>query len=244
MKYETLINGIEVSADYSEDNIEKIFLPLIRRLNMMQKEKGGRILVMLAAPPGAGKSTLASFLAHLSEKDEESKPITVIGMDGFHHYQSYILSHTINRDGKEIQMIRVKGAPETFDLEKLKEYTEKISRSETCRWPIYDRMIHDPAEGEEVKGDIILLEGNYLLLQDEGWRDLRNYADYTVRIRADEKLLRQRLVERKLKGTMSYAHALAFVENSDLYNARTVEKRSAGADLMLKLNDDNTYSII
>ena len=65
MKYNVDINGYHVEADFSQDSIDNIFIPLLRKLTDMQKEKGARILVMLAAPPAAGKSTLVSFLKYL-----------------------------------------------------------------------------------------------------------------------------------------------------------------------------------
>ena len=52
------INGIDVRAQYSERAVKEIFLPLLKKLKDLRQEKGGRALMMLAAPPGAGKSTL------------------------------------------------------------------------------------------------------------------------------------------------------------------------------------------
>ena len=66
--YQVTINGISVTASYSAQAIDEIFLPLLRNLTGIQKKKGRRILVMLAAPPGAGKSTLLSFLEHLTNE--------------------------------------------------------------------------------------------------------------------------------------------------------------------------------
>ena len=111
MQYQIDINGIMVDARYSRQSVEEIFLPLLRRLTALQAEKGSRILVMLAAPPGAGKSTLASFLRHLSLTEPGLTPVTVIGMDGFHRYQDYLTTHTTVRDGEEILMVKIKGAP-------------------------------------------------------------------------------------------------------------------------------------
>lgn len=101
MEFPCTINGLAVKAAYSDRSVEEIFLPLLRSLTEKQKEKGRRILVMLAAPPGAGKSTLSLFLQKLSEEDPELTPLTAIGMDGFHCYRSYLAAHTIVRDGEE-----------------------------------------------------------------------------------------------------------------------------------------------
>ena len=45
ISHNVLINGLEVNAVYSRDSIEGIFLPLLRKLTKMQKEKGRRRLL-------------------------------------------------------------------------------------------------------------------------------------------------------------------------------------------------------
>lgn len=238
------INGIEVNAKYTEDNINHIFIPLLRRITRMQKELGKRVLVMLAAPPGTGKSTLCEYLKVLSEHTEGIKPIQVIGMDGFHRYQDYLTTHTTIRDGKEILMVKIKGAPVTFDLDLLQERIIEVAQGKKVGWPVYNRMTHNPSENAlTITGDIIILEGNYLLLQDNGWENLRQYADYTIRISADENDLRKRLIDRKVKSGTPYEDAVSFVDSSDLYNARICLECSMKADLNLQLNHDDSYSI-
>ena len=66
MKYTLENSGFTVQAEYSEADVKGIFLPLLRRLTELQRRKGGRVLVLLAAPPAAGKSTLAALLQLLS----------------------------------------------------------------------------------------------------------------------------------------------------------------------------------
>lgn len=245
VSYNVMINGLEVNAVYSRDSIEGIFLPLLRKLTKMQKEKGRRVLVLLAAPPGAGKSTLLSFMEKLASEDEQSGEIQIIGMDGFHRRQAYLVSHTVIRDGEEMPMSRIKGAPPTFELEKLTERLKRIAAGENCGWPIYDRRLHDPVDDViTVEGDIVILEGNYLLLDEPGWRELKDLADYTVLIRADEELLRTRLTDRKAMGMATREEAEKFVEFSDMRNVRTCLDHSGDADLMLEMTGDGEYRIV
>nr|MCR5746364.1 nucleoside/nucleotide kinase family protein [Lachnospiraceae bacterium] len=218
MKYQIEINGIEVDAVYSEETIREILLPLLKRIEGLYEKKQGRILVMLSAPPGAGKSTFVSFLRHLS-LEQGMHPVTAIGMDGFHRYQEELLKRKILRDGKEYSMVEVKGCPETFDLEKLLERVKKVAAGENCTWPEYNRMTHNPMEDAiRIDGDIILLEGNYLLLDRPGWKEMKNFADLTISIRAEEKMLRDRLIDRKIKSGNSPEMAKQFVDFSDMYN--------------------------
>ncbi len=231
-EYNVNINGIDVNANYGEEFIKSNLLPLLHHLTELQKEKNGRILVFLAAPPGAGKSTLCSFLEVLSREYEDVCDIQAIGMDGFHRRQEYLISHTAIRDGDEVRMVDIKGAPVTFDLEKLTEAVKKVAQGENCPWPSYDRHLHNPVENAyEVTEDVVLLEGNYLLLDEDGWRDLKNYADYTIFLTGDEQMLRERLINRKFLSGNSREKAEQFVDFSDMANARLCLEKTMKADM-------------
>ncbi len=242
MEYYVNINGIDVKASYSEESVNNIFYPLLREFTLMQKEKKRRVLVYLAAPPGAGKSTLGSFLQKLSEENSDLTDIQTIGMDGFHRRQEYLTTHNTMRDGKEIKMVEIKGAPITFDLDLLKDRIKKVLSGDKVGWPTYDRHLHNPTENAIiVEKSIVLLEGNYLLLDEDGWRDLRKYADYAISIKADAGMLRKRLVDRKIKSGNSADKAESFVDFSDMANVNLCLLKSQGADLELQLDESGEY---
>jgi hypothetical protein len=186
-----------------------------------------------------------SFLEKLSRERPGLCPVQAVGMDGFHRRQEYLLSHTTVRDGKKISMVEIKGAPVTFDLEKLVSAIRKVKSGETCGWPVYDRMLHNPVEDAlTVDSDIVLLEGNYLLLDEEGWRDLSAYADFTVSVSAGEALLRERLIDRKIRTGVAEDAAVRFVDFSDMPNVRLCLEKSKPADLRLQVGEDGDYRII
>ena len=161
-----------------------------------------------------------------------------------HHYQSYLDSHTFLRDGQEVLLAKVKGAPISFDLDGLSQRIDQIHTLPVCPWPEYDRKLHNPVDGAvEITGDIVLIEGNYLLLDQPGWRDLRSYADYTVRILAETEQVRERLIARKAKGCSMEA-AIQHVENSDIPNVRLCMECSLEADLTLCLQEDGSYGYV
>lgn len=236
-----VINGFTISADYEQEDMEMIFLPLLRKLSEFQKEKKRRLLVFLAAPPAVGKSTLASVLAHLSRVDEQLCEIQDIGLDGFHYPQRYLDSHTMLTDGIRIPLRDVKGCPETFDIKKLTEAL-RIIRDQDITWPVYDRNLHDVVEDQiQISKDILLLEGNWLLLQEEGWKELKQFCDYSIFIQAEEDMLKQRLIERKIQGGLSRSEAIAFYERSDGRNVSRVLQHSMQADLTLRLSQDMRF---
>ena len=231
------VNGIEVTARYSQRAVDEILLPLLGTLTALRARKGKRVLAMLAAPPGSGKTTLAAFLEKLSREHREFTPVQAIGMDGFHRRQEYLVSHTVLRDGREIPMVEIKGAPVTFDLDRLTDRVKKVASGENCGWPVYDRLRHNPVEDAlQVDGEIVLLEGNYLLLDEAGWRGLSACADYTLSITADETLLRDRLIQRRIRTGVEAEPAVRFVDFSDMPNVRLCLRKTMVADLPLRLD--------
>ena len=234
MEYKVKINGIDFTASFSKEDVDGIYVPLLKRLSSIHRKKGSRVIMMLAAPPGAGKSTLASFLAHLAKEVLPDKKVQAIGMDGFHLPQDYLLSHSVELDGRQVQMVDIKGAPVTFDLTNLTEKIKEVADGAVCKWPGYDRLLHNPIKDAiTVDGDIIIIEGNYLLLDMDGWRDLKKYADYTAFIYRGEELLRERLIDRKVASGKTELQAEKFVDFSDMANVRLCLSKSVSADLNL-----------
>ncbi|WP_029232042.1 nucleoside/nucleotide kinase family protein [Butyrivibrio sp. VCB2006] len=242
MNYFVNMNGIDVNAYYSDNTVKELFFPLLERVTKLQKEKGRRVIVYVAAPPGAGKSTLCSFLQKLSEENPDFTNAQAIGMDGFHRRQEYLDTHKTLRCGREIFMAEIKGAPETFDLTAFEEKIKELTISEKVGWPVYDRLLHNPVEDAVVvDGSIVFLEGNYLLLDQEGWRDLKKYSDLTIFIKADPDMLRERLIARKAASGNTLDKATEFVDSSDMANVNLCLNDSDISDLTFVLDDEGEY---
>lgn len=238
------VNGFQIHAEYEEKDIETIFIPLLQKWKEMQKKAGRRILVFLSAPPGTGKTTLVQFLEYLSEQEADAGPIQAIGLDGFHYHQQYILTHEACVEGRIVPMKEVKGCPETYDLEKLRAKIHELRKGGEIRWPIYSRAIHDVVEDAVlVNRQIIVLEGNWLLSSEDPWNQLVTLSDDSVFIGADESFLKDRLVDRKMKGGLSLEEATTFCEQSDCRNVRRLMRAHQMANTNLMLQADGTYII-
>lgn len=241
MKQTLLINGFAVEAQYDEQTVQEIFQPLIRHLAALQAQNGKRVIAFIAAPPAAGKSTLAAFLQQLAREMDGVPPVQAVGMDGFHYPQSYIACHTAMRDGKRIPMQQIKGAPESFDVQKLTCALEKMRIGDVL-WPAYDRRLHDVVENAIcVNAPIVLVEGNYLLLDAPVWRNLQ--CDYSLFIEASEAQLRDRLLQRKMRGGATLEQALVHYENCDGPNVRLCLAARRACDLTLTMIGDGAYCL-
>lgn len=193
-------------------------------------------MILLAAPPGTGKTTLSLFLEYLSQNISNVTSLQALGMDGFHRYQDYLDTHYIIKDQQKIYMKDVKGCPETFDVDRL---INKIKDMQTndIDFPIYDRVLHNPVEDQiHICQKIVLLEGNYLLLNEEKWKDIHTLFDDSLFIEAPIQELKKRLIQRKMMGGIPYHLAKQFYENSDGINVKRVLDHSLPAHIHLYEN--------
>ena len=186
----------------------------------------GRRLVGIAGAPGAGKSTLAAALARLI-----GPRAAVVPLDGF-HFADIELDRRGLRDRK--------GAPETFDawgyaalLARLRGRPDHVVMA-----PGFERHLEQPLAGALPVGpevDVVVTEGNYLLLDRPEWDAGRRELDEVWFIRTDDALRTERLVARHAAFGKSLPAAEAWVDRVDQANARLVEATEHRADLLLDL---------
>lgn len=239
--YNMEVNGLKQEVRFSAAAVEELFMPLLHELTDLKLMLDRKVIAYLVAPPGSGKSTLAQFLEWLSRERSEVDNIRALGMDGFHYSAAYMKVTTVERDGEQVLMRDIKGAPETFDVDTLIEKIREL-RQEGTDWNVYDRRIHDVLpDYMSVEDDIILLEGNYLLLDEPAWTNVRVLADYSIFIDADADLLKERIVGRKMMGGSSREDAEKFFAYSDARNIERVLKHSARADETWKLLADGDF---
>lgn len=233
------VTGHKIKVSFRKSEVEHIFKPLLDTLVRLRKKKQERIIVYLAAPPGSGKTTLALFLKELYDEKEKPYSFQTVSMDGFHHDNAYLEKHTIMKNGEILPLKKFKGIPETFDFEAFEKKIIELKEQPSVNWPIYDRALHDVSkEKRSVDADIVLIEGNYLLLNQEGWRSLKNYSDYTLFIDTKLERLKKRLIDRKQLGGASVEEAINHYETTDKVNAERVLTDSLPADLNLYLTHE------
>ena len=196
---------------------------------LLTEEGATRRIVAIAGSPGSGKSTAAESLkARLNAR--RPGVADILPMDGY-HFDDAVLNARGDRPRK--------GAPHTFDLDGFRAMLERL-RADTGRdvaVPVFDRSIEIARAGGrivEATTRIILAEGNYLLLDAPGWRDLVPLFDLTVMIEAREELLIERLTERWLGFGYEPEALIEKLEGNDLPNMRLVLQESRPADVALR----------
>lgn len=229
------VKSLESVPPARRELIQSVLVPALR--SVADDPAPGRKFVFLVGPPGSGKSTLAQQVQMVALED--GLAVDVLAMDGFHHRNDYLRSHHGVVDGSHVRLSEVKGAPETFDVDRLKRFiTESVFQDP--RWPSYDRGVHDVVDCQiPLRSDVALLEGNWLLLEEPGWQDLADHAAVTITLDGPESLLSQRLIDRKEAGGLSRLEAENFYKTSDGPNvARWKQHTKKDSDISLTLTSE------
>ncbi|MEL7293152.1 MAG: nucleoside/nucleotide kinase family protein [Pseudomonadota bacterium] len=243
MKVSLNVSGFETEAIFADNNVEQIHKPLIHKFSRLYRDKQERIVVFLVAPPGSGKSTLAAFWEYLSHSEPDVEPLQVLPFDGFHLANEILDNNYTIRGNETIKLRDIKGAHETFNLTSLIDKLKKLKVGDP-KWPYYDRNLHDPVEDAlTVDKQVVVIEGNWLLLDEPVWSNLHNFADFTIFIDTDPTFLEQRLVNRKIRGGSTPEQAQRFYQRSDSKNVDMVLNHSVAADLTLYMNQDGSFEI-
>lgn len=191
----------------------------------------GRTLVGIAGSPGAGKSTIAEQLV------ARLPSAVLLPMDGFHLPQA-----ELRRLGRRERI----GAPDTFDVPGFVAMLESVrSASGLVAAPGFDRDIEEPVPGAitvDPSVRVVVVEGNYLLLDSGGWGAVAPLLDVTFFVVVDRDIRIDRLVARHERFGKSPADARAWALGPDESNARIIEPTAARADHLIDLKVDSAPS--
>jgi pantothenate kinase len=211
-----LVNQIETCINRLKD-----FLSLNKK----------RFLLGITGGPGAGKSSFAAFLVGELNRIKNEEIAVAVPMDGFHLPNEVLYAKNL---------YSLKGKPETFDAERFVSIVKKIHDEpyNSIYCPAYDRPRHCPVEDKVcVKPNhrIVIIEGNYLLLQQKPWNSLDNLFEEVWYLECSDNIMIERLIKRDIAGGKTKEEALRKILNTDIPNKILIESTKALADVLISV---------
>lgn len=194
-----------------------------------QRRSGATLMVAIAGPPAAGKSTLAEDICRALNDCAGRQISQFCPMDGF-----FFSNAKLDRLG----LRRFKGRIDTFDVESYVSCLSGIRRGKReFYWPIYSReKLHDVVtDGTWISAatTVFVTEGNYVLSTIGLWRELIELVDLKLYLEVAEDVMIQRLRRRYSMGELTRQEAEEKIVETDLPNAKCIATNRDLADIVL-----------
>ncbi len=215
----------------SKNEIDKLATELLETLS--NSPDRSKYFLGITGCPAAGKSVLTENLSDEINSRTGDDLAAVIPMDGFHLPNNIL---------EERGLIKSKGAPETFDVDSFVELINRLHEfpDQSIMCPTYDRRTHDPVENAitiQPDNRLIIVEGNYLLLNISPWNTIRSKMNEIWYIDTPLKTIKERLIHRHVSGGASKDEAERKVASVDLPNAELIKKTCSSANKIICLDN-------
>ncbi|WP_035426696.1 MULTISPECIES: type I pantothenate kinase [Sediminibacillus] len=243
-----------INERLSVEEVEKIYLPLTRLLNLYinasqqlhsvtdqffgQATRKVPYIIGVAGSVAVGKSTTSRILQSLLSRLPEHPKVQIVTTDGF-----LFPNATLEKEG----LMDKKGFPESYDIKKLIHFLSDLkSGKEKVRAPVYSHFTYDivPDEYVEVDGaDIVIIEGINVLqtpVTNEMLSRLyvSDFFDMSLFVDADEVDIKRWYIERfKILKESAFKDPNAYFNR--YANLSDAEAEQVAVDIWNRINKKN-----
>lgn len=204
-----------VNEDLTMDEVEEIYLPLARLLNLYVAARQSRNTVLnnflgnqgstppfiigIAGSVAVGKSTTARLLKALLSRWDNHPKVELVTTDGF-LYPKKVLD--------ERGIMHRKGFPESYDIKRLVEFVSDVKAAKpNLEVPVYSHITYDITDEVKVvdRPDVLIIEGLNVLQSGMDYPHdphrvfVSDFLDFSLYVDAESKTIEQWYVERFLK---------------------------------------------
>lgn len=202
-------------------------------LCLYKKGQVGRLLIGLVGCPGAGKTTMSKQICNRINEISRCDVCMVLPMDGFHLTKKQLDAFP---DPKEAH--RRRGSPWTFDGDAFARALYEAKNGNIVRCPSFDHAQGDPVPESILISPacrIVLVEGLYLLLQQEPWTSAARNLHECWFLETELEVALERVKHRQAidHPDRSTEEITTRVEENDKLNALLVLDTKDKADLLV-----------
>jgi putative kinase len=230
--------------EMDRDEIAQYYEPLAR-LILARRRPGQRQIVAVAGPPGGGKTAFSTILMLVVNTLAGQNLAVQVGMDAWHFPNAYLDSHMTEKNGQTVLLRSLKGSPETYDRAGIHAFIEAAHREASLTYPVYSRELHDPIPDAGLitaEQQVVILEGNYFLLDEPPWSDMQRLFDLRIMIFGQVPDLLDGLRARHLRGRKTAEAVDDHLRRVDIPNMQYVLDHSRSADVTVYKADNRHIS--
>jgi len=208
------LSGVETRVKINwEDFLQNAFVKDIGNLQTQES----RVIVGIAGCGGSGK-TLLSTLLHRAFPNSQK-----LSIDAYHLQNQRLI---------DLGIKDVKGIEPTLDRAR---FFSDVRRCKSCNevfLPDYDRALHEPVENRthlQKDHNILFLEGLYVI----HWPEIRELLDYCIFLDCDQRIAKDRIVNRKVQGGRAHEDCIAHYHRVDEPTYHLLNTTKHHADILI-----------
>lgn len=203
-----------VSSSNIDEHMQSVYEEMAAEIQALAASVDHQVLIGIAGAPGAGKSTTSRALVSLIPNS------ILLPMDGYHYTRAYLQAMD-----DPVEAVKRRGSHWTFNGPQFVSDLRNLRTNQHGMFPSFDHGKGDPVENdihitEEHK--IVIVEGNYLLLDIAPWDEVKSILDFSYFINCDIEVSNHRVYSRHLTVGRTEAQAKDRVLTNDGLNAEQI----------------------